>query len=99
MARSPQISGRVSFVAIGNAEALASVAMCSYAVTCGGQAVGLPAGQRALAPCPLKIQGSSATGDLEFLVLAPAPEGDCSMELTLTDGTRPRSSTVAVPLS
>jgi len=99
MARSPQIGGRVSFVAIGNAEALASVAMCSYTVTCGGQRVGLPAGQAALAPCPLKVQGASATGDLEFLVLAPAPaEGACSIELTLTDGTRPRSSTVVVPL-
>ena len=99
MARSPQVSGRVSFVAIGNAEALASVAMCSYAVTCGGQAVGLPAGQRALAPCPLTVQGAAATGALEFSVLAPAPaEGACAMELTLTDGTRPRSSTVVVPL-
>jgi hypothetical protein len=98
MARSPQIGGRVSFVAIGNPEALASVAMCSYAVTCGGQRVGLPVGQAALAPCPLKVQGASATGDLEFSVLAPAPEGACSIELTLTDGTRPRSSTVVVPL-
>jgi len=100
MARSPQMSGRVSFVAIGNAEALAGVATCSYALTCDGQPVGLPAGQRALAPCTLKVQGASATGALEFSVLVPAPaEGACSMELTLTDGTRPLSATVVVPLS
>jgi hypothetical protein len=100
MARSPQMSGHVSFVAIGNAEALAAVATCSYTVTCDGQPVGLPAGQRALAPCPLKVQGASATGDLAFSMLAPAPaEGDCGLELTLTDGTRPLSATVVVPLS
>jgi hypothetical protein len=98
LARSPQLSGRLSFVAIGNADALASVAMCSYAVTCDGHAVGLPAGQRALAPCPLRVQGNSAAGDMEFVVLAAA-EGSCSMELGLTDGSRPRSNTVVVPLS
>jgi hypothetical protein len=98
LTRSPQLSGRVSFVAIGNADALGSIATCSYAVTCGGQAVGLPSGQKALAPCPLTVKGAAATGELSFLLLAPG-EGECSLELTLTDGSRPRSATVVVPLS
>jgi hypothetical protein len=98
LARSPQISGRLSFVAIGNPDALASIVTCSYAVTCDDHVVGLPAGQKAVAPCLLKVQGASAAGELDFLVLAPA-EGACSLELTLTDGSRPRSATVAIPLS
>jgi hypothetical protein len=98
LTRSPQLSGRLSFVAIGSADALASISMCSYAVTCDGHAVGLPAGQKAIAPCPLKVQGAAGAGELSFLVLAPA-EGDCSLELTLTDVTRPRSAAVVVPLS
>jgi hypothetical protein len=98
LTRSPNISGRLSFVAIGSADALASVVTCSYAVMCDGNAVGLPAGQKAIAPCLLKVQGAAATSELSFLVLAPA-QGACSLELTLTDGARPRSATVAVPLS
>jgi hypothetical protein len=98
LTRSPNISGRLSFVAIGNADALASVVTCSYAVMCDGNAVGLPAGQKAIAPCLLKVQGAAAAGELSFLVLAPA-QGACSLDLTLTDGARPRSATVAVPLS
>jgi hypothetical protein len=98
LARAPQISGRLSFVAIGNADALASIVTCSYAVTCDDHVVGLPAGQKAIAPCLLKVQGASASGELEFLVLAPA-EGTCSLDLTLTDGARPRSAPVVVPLS
>lgn len=97
--RSPNISGRLSFVAIGNADALASVATCSYAVTCDGNAVGLPAGKKAITPCPLKVKGAAGAGELSFLVLAPA-EGACSLELALTDGfARPRSAPVVVPLS
>jgi len=98
LTRSPNISGRLSFVAIGSADALASVSTCSYTVTCDGNAVGLPAGQRAIAPCPLKVKGSAAPGELSFLVLAPA-QGACSLDLTLTDGARSRSATVAIPLS
>jgi hypothetical protein len=98
LTRSPNISGRLSFVAIGSADALASVSTCSYAVTCDGNAVGLPAGQKAIAPCPLKVQGAAAAGELSFLVLAPV-QGACSLELTLTDGARSRSATVAIPLS
>jgi hypothetical protein len=98
LTRSPNISGRLSFVAIGSADALASVSTCSYTVTCDGNAVGLPAGQQAIAPCPLKVKGSAAPGELSFLVLAPA-QGTCSLDLTLTDGARSRSATVAIPLS
>jgi hypothetical protein len=98
LARSPQLSGRLSFVAIGNAEALASATTCSYSVTCDGQAIGLPAGQKAIALCPLKVKGAAAAGELDFLLAAPAA-GACSLELTLTDGARPRSATVVVPLS
>jgi hypothetical protein len=98
LTRSPNISGRLSFVAIGSADALASVVTCSYVVMCDGNEVGLPAGQKAIAPCLLKVQGAAAPGELSFLVLAPA-QGACSLELTLTDGARPRSATVAVPLS
>ncbi len=46
----------------------------------------------------MKVQGAAATGELSFLLLAPA-EGECSLELALTDGSRPRSATVVVPLS
>jgi hypothetical protein len=98
LTRSPNMTGRLSFVAIGSAAALASINTCSYAVTCDGNAVGLPAGQKAIAPCPLKVQGASATAELSFVVLAPV-QGVCSLELALTDGSRPRSATVVVPLS
>ena len=98
LTRSPNITGRLSFVAIGSAAALASISTCSYAVTCDGNAVGLPAGQKGIAPCPLKVQGASATGELSFIVLAPV-QGVCSLELALTDGSRPRGATVVVPLS
>jgi hypothetical protein len=95
--RAPQISGHLRFVAIGSAEALARVAMCSYAVTCEGQAQAV--GQRALAPCVLKIQGAKGEGELDFALLTPAPaEGACTVHLSLTDGTRPRSDIVVVPL-
>ena len=95
--RTPQVSGHLRFVAIGNAEALASVAMCSYVVTCEGQAQA--PGQRALVPCPLTIQGAKGEGELDFTLLTPAPaEGACSVHLSLTDGTRPRSGMVVVPL-
>jgi hypothetical protein len=95
--RAPQARGHVRFVAIGSADALASVGMCSYSVKCDGQA--LLAGQRALAPCPLQVQGAKGEGELEFALLSAAPEGSaCSLELALTDGTRPRSETVTTPL-
>ena len=94
--RAPQINGNLRFVAIGSADALASVALCSYVVTCEGQA---QAGQRALTPCPLRVQGAKGEGELDFVLLTPAPaEGACSMHLSLTDGTRPRSGMVVVPL-
>ena len=94
--RAPQISGNLRFVAIGSADALASVALCSYVVTCEGQA---QAAQRALTPCPLNVQGAKGEGELDFALLTPAPaQGACSMHLSLTDGTRPRSSMVVVPL-
>jgi hypothetical protein len=95
--RAPQVSGNLRFVAIGSADALASIAMCSYAVTCEGQAQAPE--QRALAPCPLRVQGAKGEGELDFALLTPAPaEGACSVHLSLTDGTRPRSSMVVVPL-
>jgi hypothetical protein len=95
--RTPQINGHLRFVAIGSAEALASVAMCSYAVTCEGQAQAV--GQRALTPCLLTVQGAKGEGELDFALLTPAPaEGACSVHLSLTDGLRPRSAMVVVPL-
>jgi hypothetical protein len=95
--RAPQVSGHLRFVAIGSADALASIAMCSYVVTCEGMAQA--PGQRALAPCPLTVQGAKGEGELDFLLLNPAPAaGACSVHLSLTDGTRPRSSMVVVPL-
>jgi hypothetical protein len=95
--RAPQVSGNLRFVAIGSADALASIAMCSYVVTCEG--MDQAPGQRALAPCPLRVQGAKGEGELDFALLIPVPaEGACSVQLSLTDGTRPRSSLVVVPL-
>jgi hypothetical protein len=100
LSRSPQLSGHLTFVAIGNADALAAVTMCSYAVTCDDQPQGLAAGQRALAPCALRVQGAKAEGEMDFLLLAAAPAGSsCVLDLTLTDATRGHTNAVVVPLS
>jgi hypothetical protein len=97
--RTPQLKGRLSFVAIGTADVLNSLAMCSYALTCNDQAQGLPSGQRAIATCPLRVKGAKGEGEMAFNVGDPAPaEGDCSLELALTDGGRLRSNIVVVPL-
>jgi hypothetical protein len=97
--RTPQLTGHLSFVAIGNADVLASVAMCSYVVTCEGQAQALPGGPRTIAPCLLTVQGAKGEGELQFAVLGPAPvEGACSLDLALTDGTQLRSNSLVVPL-
>jgi hypothetical protein len=98
--RSPQLTGHLSFVVIGSADAVASVGTCSYAVTCAGQAQGLPSGQRAIVACPVKAQGAKGEGEMQFALPGPAPaEGDCTLELLLTDGGRARSDVVVVPLS
>lgn len=97
--RQPQLSVRVSFMAVGGAEALRRSALCSYSIECGGQAQGSPAGQHVAVSCPLTIDGAKGLGELHVALASPAPpEGACRLDLSLTDGTQVLSNAVVVPL-
>lgn len=98
--REPQLMVRVTFVAVGRTGALQESAHCSYAVECDGQALGVPAGQRMVAGCSLKVDGAKGEGLLHFLLAERGPsEGACRLDLALSDGARLRSNQVVVPLT
>ena len=95
--RQPQMNVQVTFMALGAAELLPR-AMCSYAITCGGVAQGLPEGERAITPC-VTVEGLKGSGRLDVKLDAPAPaETECQMDLGLSDGAELRSDAVIVPL-
>jgi hypothetical protein len=97
--RQPQLSVRVSFMAVGSAEALRRSALCSYSIECGGQAQGAPGSQPMAVSCPLKIDGAKGLGELNVALANPAPpEEACRLDLSLTDGTQVLSNAVVVPL-
>ena len=98
-AREPQLTVRVSFMAVGGAEALRQSVLCSYSIDCGGQPQG-PSGGPMTTSCPLTIDGARGMGELHVALASPAPPDEpCRLSLALTDGTQLRSNTTLVPLS
>jgi hypothetical protein len=93
--REPQLTARVTFLAIGSSSALQSRLLCAYAVRCGEA---FDSGERT-ETC-LTLGEMRAIGTLNVALPGPAPAGGaCTVDVWLSDGESVRSNRVTVPLS
>jgi hypothetical protein len=93
--REPQLTARITFMAIGSSADVQDKLLCSYVVRCG-ESLGF--GMRTescLAPGNMRLNGT-----LDISLPGAAPAGtSCTVDVSLTDGEVPRSNTASVPLS
>jgi len=93
--REPQLTARVTFMAIGSSGDLQGNLLCSYVVRCG-EGLELGAGT---APC-LAPGNMRLNGTLDITLSGAAPAGtSCTVGVSLIEGESSRSNTATVPLS